>query len=39
MGVKWKTQTDKLPEITKTLEGLNGRRVKVGAIKGDHAWL
>ena len=39
MSVKWKTKTNRLPEIAKTLEGLNGKKVKVGAFNGDHAWL
>ena len=39
MGVKWKTKTDKLPEVAKTLQALQGKEVKVGALRGDHAWL
>lgn len=39
MGVKYKTKTNKLPEISKTIEMINGKKVKVGALKGEHAWL
>ena len=39
MGVKWKTQFNKLPEISATTEAINSRKVKVGALKGDNAWL
>lgn len=39
MGVKWKTKFDRLPEIAKTAESISGKKVKVGAFKGDHAWL
>lgn len=37
--VKYKTMLDKLPEISKTLETIGSRKIKVGALKGDHAWL
>ena len=39
MAVKWKTKVNKLPEVAKTLETLNGKRVKVGSLQGEHAWL
>ena len=39
MGVKYKTVFDKLPEVTASVETMNGKKVKVGALKGDHAWL
>lgn len=39
MGLKWKTTINKLPEVSATVKGLNGKKVKVGALKGDHAWL
>lgn len=39
LGVKYKTKTNKLPEVTKTVQMLNGKKVKIGALKGDHAWL
>lgn len=39
MGVKFKTTVNKLPEISETVEMLGGKRVKVGALRGDHAWL
>ncbi len=39
MGVKYKTEVNKLPEVAKTLQMLNGKKVKVGALKGEHARL
>ena len=39
MSVKWKTVTNKLPEIAKTLTAISGKKVKVGVLEGDHAWL
>ncbi len=39
MSVKWKTKTDKLPKVSKTMTTINGSQVKVGALKGEHAWL
>lgn len=39
MGVKWKTKTNKLPELEMSLKGLKNKKVKVGALKGNHAWL
>lgn len=39
MAVKWKTKTNKLPDMKKRAESLNGRAVEVGCIDGDHAWL
>lgn len=39
MGVRWKTTINKLPEITQTLQAISGRKVKVGALSGEHAWL
>ena len=39
MAVKWKTTTNKLPEIAKTTRALNGKKVKVGALQGEQAWL
>lgn len=38
MSVKWKTQTDLLPQISKTLETINGKSVTVGA-DWANAWL
>ena len=37
--IKYKTKTDKLPNVTQTMEMLNGRKVKIGALRGTHAWL
>lgn len=39
MGVKWKTTVNRLPQMTVTAEALGNHKVKVGALKGDHAWL
>ena len=39
MGVKWKTKINKLPLVTSTTTALENKKVKVGALKGDHAWL
>lgn len=39
MGIKYKTKVNKLPEVAKTLETLSGKKVKVGVLSGDHAWL
>ena len=39
MGIKYKTKKDKFPEVQRTLETLNGRKVTVGCLKGEHAWL
>ena len=39
MRVKWTTKTNKIPQITKTLETLSKKRIEVGAIQGEHAWL
>lgn len=39
MKVKWKTTKNDLPKMTETLEALSGKRIEVGAIDGEHAWL
>lgn len=39
MGVKWKTTTNKLPEIAKTMTTLSNKKVIVGALEGEHAYL
>ncbi len=39
MGVKYTTKIDNLPQIAKTLETLSDKKVQVGALKGEHAWL
>ena len=39
MGVKWHTKFNKLPEMTATIESIKGKKVKVGALQGKHAWL
>lgn len=39
MGVKWTTKINKLPEVSAAVESMKGKRVKVGALTGEHAWL
>lgn len=39
MGVKYKSETNALPELTETLSTIGGRKVVIGALKGKHAWL
>ena len=39
MGIKWTTKVNRLPEITQTLQAISGKKVKVGALDGEHAWL
>ena len=39
MSVRWRTKINKLPEIATTTQGMNGKKVKVGALQGEHAWL
>lgn len=38
-GVKIKTVKDKIPEMIKTFESLNGKKVQVGVFDGENAWL
>lgn len=39
MGVKYKSETNALPELSETLSTIGGRKVVIGALKGKHAWL
>ena len=39
MKVKWKTKTNKIPQVMKTLEALSDKKIEVGAIQGESAWL
>lgn len=39
MGVKYKTVKNNFPEMQRRLESLNGKKVEVGCIEGDHTWL
>lgn len=39
MAVKWETKYDGLSEMGKSLKGLKGKSVEVGALQGGHAWL
>lgn len=38
-GVKIKTVKDKISEMIKTFESLNGKKVQVGVFDGENAWL
>lgn len=39
MGVKWKTTVNKIPDMIKSIETINGKKVQVGVFNGEHAWL
>ena len=39
MGIKYKSKTNNLPTGAKSLEMMNGRKVTVGALNGENAWL
>ena len=39
MKIKWKTTTNRLPEIAETVQAISGRTVEVGALQGENAWL
>lgn len=39
MGVKVKTKKDSLYKMSRSAEALNGKRVNVGVLEGEHAWL
>lgn len=39
MSVKWKTKINKLPTVSATTKALNNKKVTVGVLKGDNAWL
>ena len=39
MAVKWKTTINRLPQVAATTKTLSERSVKVGALKGENAWL
>ena len=39
MGVKWKTTKNEFPKMLASIEALNGKRIEVGAIEGEHSWL
>lgn len=38
-GVKIKTVKNVLPEMTKSLEAINGKKIEVGSFEGENAWL
>lgn len=39
MGVKIKTVTNKIPTIISAAKGMKNKKVEVGALQGDNAWL
>ena len=39
MGVKWKTTKNDFPKMQANIQGLNGKKVSVGVLGGEHAWL
>lgn len=39
MGVKIKTVRDDFPSMQKTVKQLQGKKVQVGCLQGEHAWL
>lgn len=39
MGIKWTTKTNKIPKMIKSAESISGKKVKVGVLDGDNAWL
>ena len=38
-SVKWKTKKNKIPDMVKSIEAINGKKVEVGVFDGEHAWL
>jgi hypothetical protein len=39
VGVKHTTKTNKIPEMRKEINLINGKGVEAGVLKGEHAWL
>lgn len=39
MGVKWKTVANHIPAMETRLDGIKQKKVIVGALSGEHAWL
>ena len=39
MGCKVKTTKNLIPEMQKTVESINGKKVQVGVLEGEHQWL
>lgn len=39
MAVKWKTVSNKIPEVDHRMTGLKGKNVQIGALNGSHAYL
>ena len=38
MGIKYKSKTNNLPKVAKSLDMMNGRKVTVRALNGENAW-
>lgn len=39
MGVRVRTRTDNFPKLRASVEALDGKKVNVGVLTGEHAWL
>ena len=39
MGVKWKTVKNEFPKMEQSIKSLSGKKVNVGVLGGEHAWL
>lgn len=39
MSIRYKTTINKLPKVATTIERLDGKKVHVGALQGEHVWL
>lgn len=39
MGVKVKTTKDDFPKLRASVEALDGKKVNVGVLTGEHQWL
>lgn len=37
--MRYKTTINKLPKITQSVKALSGKKIEIGAIQGEHAWL
>ena len=37
--MKWNTKVNKIPSIMKTMKEINGKRIQVGVLEGEHQWL
>ena len=37
--MKWNTKVNKIPSIMETMKEINGKRIQVGVLEGEHQWL